>query len=266
MGKKFDNRMVVPLLVSGITAGVTVAAYPRVIRPWLLHWGTTGQEGERVLPGDDLVFKPKINSTRAITINAPMQQVWQWVIQVGQYRGGLYAGKWIENLTGADSTDAAQVLAEFQQPQVGDYVLLYPNMPGYAIATSQAPQYLVLQTVRFETGEFTHSVSQDGMHGTMTFFLEPCAGNQTRLLVRTRIDYEAGSLVKVAWGMLEPLVFVLERRMLRGIKARAENARARGLPAKRAEPSPVRMGDQQLAFETSAFAQAPTRKPELAPV
>lgn len=216
------TRVVAPLVVSGIAVGAMIAAYPRLIRPWFLHWGATGQEVRRVLPGDNYVLKPRLNSTRAITIHAPPAEVWKWVIQIGQYRGGLYAREWLENLLGADRHNAQEVIPEFQNSQIGDYVLLYPNGPGYAIASMQAAQFLVLQTVNRDTGDFTRSAKHDGWHGTLTFFLEPLGKDITRLLVRTRLDYLPGEITDAVWGIVEPMTFALERQLLRGIKRRAE--------------------------------------------
>lgn len=235
-------RVVAPWLVTGAAVGAMIAAYPRLIRGWFLHWGATEREIERPVPGDEFVSKPRIESTRAITIHAPTPQVWQWVIQVGQYRGGLYAGEWTEQLFGADVHNADEVMPEFQDSRVGDYVILYPNGPGYAIAALQAPQFLVLQTVNLDTGEFTRSAKQDGWHGTLTFLLEPEGTDTTRLVVRTRLDYEPGEIKNVAWGIVEPLNFALERQLLRGIKRRAEGAMHAHSPTQSFEtvpPTPV---------------------------
>jgi hypothetical protein len=176
----------------------------------------------RVLPGDEIVTNPAVNQTRAITINAPVDQVWGWIAQIGQNRGGLYINEWLEQLFGGATPNAERIMPEFQKLEVGDYVLLYPNGPGYAAATIQAPRVLVLRTVNFDTGEFTSSVEHDGVHGTLTFFLEPRVDNTTRLYVRTRTAYAPGRLSAAVWGMVEPVNFVMERQLLRGVKTRAE--------------------------------------------
>lgn len=225
MTRQTNTRVLVPLLIGGVAVGAAIAAYPRVIRPRLLRWGATEHEVLRVLPGDGFVTSPRVNSTRAITINAPAPQVWQWIAQIGQYRGGLYVQEWLESLFGADIHNAERILPEFQHVKTGDYVLLYPTGPGYAIALTEEPQFLVLQTVSTDTGEFTRSVAQDDLHGTLTFFLEPRIDNTTRLILRTRLDYEPGRLTRAAWSMVEPVTFVMERQLLRGIQERAESHR-----------------------------------------
>ena len=82
-------------LVGGITT-----LYLMVIRPWHLKWGATDEEVNRALPGDDLISNPKINATHAITIAAPIDEVWPWIAQIGQGRGGFYSYEAIENALG----------------------------------------------------------------------------------------------------------------------------------------------------------------------
>ncbi|MCC7163742.1 MAG: hypothetical protein IT331_14705 [Anaerolineae bacterium] len=261
MNRQTNTRLVVPLVIGGAAAaiGAVIAAYPRMIRPRLMRWGATRQEVLRLLPGDNLVVTPRVNSTRAITISAPAAQVWQWIVQIGQYRGGLYVREWLESLFGADIHNAERIIPEFQNIRPGDYVLLYPNNPGYAIAGMQAPQYLVLQTVNTNTGEFTRSVAQDELHGTLTFFLEPRLDNTTRLILRTRLDYEPGHLARAAWSMVEPVTFVMERQMLRGIKARAESHRVDNEMLERESSLPVLSNPVQGPFlRDSAPKPAPT--------
>lgn len=224
MIKQTNSRVLVPLAL-GVAVGAAIAAYPRLIRPRLLRWGATENEVLRVLPGDEFVAAPRVNSTRAITIRAPVHQVWPWLAQMGQYRGGLYVQEWLENLFGADVHNAERIIPELQNVKTGDYFLMYPTAPGYAVAMMQEPQFLILQTVNTGTGEFTRSVALDEMHGTLTFFLEPRIDNTTRLILRTRLDYEPGRLTRAAWRMVEPVTFMMERQLLRGIRERAESHR-----------------------------------------
>jgi hypothetical protein len=221
-----SKRSFLPFFLAAVAAETAaIIAYARVIRPWFLHWGATPQEVDRVMPGDDLVAAPRSGYTRAITIHAPVQQVWQWVVQIGQNRGGLYADEWLERIFGAGAPNAEQVLPQFQNIRVGDYMLLYPNGPGYAVARVNPPHSLVLCTIDYDTGEFTRSVARDGVHGTFAFLLEPYADSRTRLVVRMRLDYEPRPLYKALWGIEEPVTFLMERQMLRGIKDRAETHR-----------------------------------------
>lgn len=226
MNTKSNARVILPLVVGGVAAGAAaIASYRTVIRPWHLRWGASENEVKRVLPGDELVPTPHYNYTRAITINAPIEQVWQWVVQLGQNRGGLYSYERLENLFGANIHNAERVIPEYQNLGLGDAVVLFPNGPAYGVAQVDAPRTLVLRTLNQDTGCFTESVERDGIDGTWTFVLEPRIDHTTRLLVRARLDYQAGPAANALWGMVEPINFVMERKMLYGIKARAESHR-----------------------------------------
>lgn len=87
-----------PLALAGLGAA---AAYVAVARPWLRRWGATPDELEKPLPGDELVPDPGVVTTRAVTIDAPVEEVWPWLAQIGQDRGGFYSYEWLENLAGA---------------------------------------------------------------------------------------------------------------------------------------------------------------------
>lgn len=225
--KQISNRRSLLPVLLGFVAVETAAivAYTRLIRPWFLRWGASAQEIDRVLPGDELVPAPRTGYTRAITINAPIDQVWQWIVQIGQNRGGLYIDEWLEMVFGSGAPNAERILPQFQNLNVGEYVLLYPNGPGYAVAKVEPPRSLVLQTVHYETGEFTTSAKRDEAHGTLAFLLEPHMENKTRLLIRMRLDYAPTPLYKTLWGMEEPITFLMERQLMRGVKERAETHR-----------------------------------------
>src|SRR5512143_3629356 len=75
----------------GMAGAALAVAYPLALRPWHLRWGASDEEAQRTLPGDDLVPRPVVQSTRAITINSPASAVWAWLAQLGQGRGGFYS-------------------------------------------------------------------------------------------------------------------------------------------------------------------------------
>ena len=81
------------------------------------------------MPGDELVSRPMLGYTRAITIDAPPDDVWPWLVQIGQGRGGLYSFDGLENLVGCDIHSADRILPDFQRLEVGDLIRLGP--PGY---------------------------------------------------------------------------------------------------------------------------------------
>lgn len=80
--------------------------YVALVRPWHLSWGATEEEVRRELPGDDVVPEASNFSTRAITIEAPAEDVWPWLVQIGWNRGGFYSYNWVENLMGGDLHNA----------------------------------------------------------------------------------------------------------------------------------------------------------------
>jgi hypothetical protein len=202
-------------LYACVTAiGGAGAAYVLLARPRHLRWGATNQEFDDTLPGDELVANPNLVATRAITIRASADQVWPWIAQLGQGRGGFYSYDFLENLVGANIHSADRIVPELQDLEVGDEVLLGPEF-GYDVALLERGRSLVLR------GGFPMENIAPPYDATWAFVLRAEPGGTTRLLVRERYAY------KRAWARLiveptEALSFVMSQKMLRGIKARAE--------------------------------------------
>src|SRR5215207_3855373 len=116
-------RLLRPLAIVG---AVLPWVYAFVIRPWHLRWGATDEEINKALPGDELVPEPGIESTRAITVNAPVEEVWPWLAQIGQDQGGLYSYEWLENLAGCQMRNADRIHPEWQHRETGETVFLHP--------------------------------------------------------------------------------------------------------------------------------------------
>src|SRR5919108_5912683 len=112
-----------PLVALGDAA---LALYLLVVRPWMLRWGATDEDLRQPLPGDDLVPNPLTTSTRAITVNAPVEAVWPWLAQIGQDRGGMYSYEWLENLAGCQMRNADRIHPEWQHRAIGEVVKLHP--------------------------------------------------------------------------------------------------------------------------------------------
>ena len=104
------------------------------LRGWRATWGATPEELAEKLPGDEFIPHPKWQYTNAISVGAPAAEVWPWLVQMGQGRGGLYSYDWLENLVGCDIHSADRILSEFQSLAVGDGIRLHPQMPGYPVA------------------------------------------------------------------------------------------------------------------------------------
>ncbi len=103
--------------------GVGAAAYR-----WQLRAGAKPSEIAATLPGDDLVPDARVVTTRALTIEAPPDLVWPWLAQIGQNKAGFYTYEKLENLVGCDIRNADRIVAEWQDPQVGDLVTLAPDV------------------------------------------------------------------------------------------------------------------------------------------
>ena len=210
-------------------AGLGVAAlgaYWKYLRPWHLRWGATADESQRVFPGDELLSGAKMEATHAITIAAPPQKVWPWLVQIGQGRGGFYSYDWIENLMGLDIQTADQILPEHQQLKVGDLVPLSPDGFGFPVALLEPGQALVLRgDTRLDPEAIPGMAPGNYFASTWGFYLEPLPDNQTRLIERWKSDWSPTLKSTILMHLfLEPGAFLMERKMLLGIQQRAETA------------------------------------------
>jgi hypothetical protein len=183
--------------------------YRWLVRERILNWGAQKVEAAARLPGDELLEDADVVATRAITIGAPPSAVWPWIAQMGPApRGGAYTYDWIENLFGLNMRSADRVLPEFQHPAPGDTIGVGNN----AMRIGRAEPERVLATC-----------SANG-NWVWTFVLQERDG-QTRLISRNRFR-----LPTLAWRIgMAPMIpgsLVMERKMLRGIKARAERLAA----------------------------------------
>ena len=180
------------------------ALYPFLRRP-ILTWGATAAEAASRLPGDELLEDADGVSTRAITIHAPAERVWPWIAQMGPSpRGGAYTYDWIENLLGLDMHSVDRVLPEFQHPEVGDTIGFGANE---------------MRLERAEPERVLAWRSADG-NWVWTFVLEKRDGT-TRLISRNRFHLPTRA-ARLGMIPMEPGSLVMERKMLHGIKRRAE--------------------------------------------
>lgn len=200
----------------------------------MLDWGATPQEVAECLPGDEIVGRARYRSTRAVTIDAPVDQVWPWLAQLGQGRGGLYSYDWLENLLRLDIHSADRIVPELQHLAVGDLVRLVPEgtQPPlqFVVRQVEPPHLLVLGP------EGTRQAALDAAmpYPCWTFRLTSAPGDTTRLVVRFQSDFEPSLVGLVAYKYaLAPVHLVMERRMLLGIRRRAESTRRSHQPRAR---------------------------------
>lgn len=187
-------------------------------RPWYQRWGSTADELRRPLPGDAAGAMPNFQIQHAVAIRARPEEIWPWLAQLGHDRGGFYSYSWLENRFGLRMRNADRIHPEWQRLAAGDTVLATPDdylgtgrRFGWRVAQAEPNRVLVLESWG-------------------AFVLEPMGDGTTKLIVRTRGSGPEGlgPLVTSPLGLMvfEPAHFIMERRMLLGIRARVEAARA----------------------------------------
>jgi hypothetical protein len=205
-----------------LAGGIALGTYEYMVRPWHRRWGAKDDEVKGSLPGDAMVPGANYQSTRAITIAARPEQIWPWLAQMGQGRGGLYSYTALENMMGLDFQNANRIVPEWQDLKVGDVIALEPAGSGYTVVTLEPNRCLVL---------FADLTSWEGMQNTegastWVFSLRPVDEARSRLVVRWRarfLGWQSGDLVAALIELtLEPMEFVMERKMILGIRDRAE--------------------------------------------
>ena len=198
MGKRVNTGL--------LFAGGAVAAYFAVLRDWHMHWGATEQEVTGEVVGDDLLPNANIVATRAIQIDAPPSAIWPWLVQMGPGRGGAYTYDWIERRLGIDIRNTDRIIPELQNLKAGDDI----PMPGYS-----------MRVERLDT-ERAMVIRSSNHAWVWALELRPVTGG-TRLISRNRFDTAALPVKDLlAYPVIEPGSWLMERKMLLTIKQRAE--------------------------------------------
>lgn len=233
-----------PLAALAVGAGTAAAAigvvYMLAVRPWHRRWGATDEEVARAMPGDELLPDLMFRTTRAITIHARPDQIWPWLVQMGQGRGGMYSYDALENLTGLDMHTADRILPQWQDLKVGDVIPLEPGGSGYTVTEIDPARVLALYTDGDQETETGRLFRAWNLVSTWVFMLDPVSvaagdagdGVQTRLIVRwqARMDLLPRRLNGVGlFGLLigltiEPIEFLMEQKMLHTLKQRVESS------------------------------------------
>jgi hypothetical protein len=179
-------------------------------RRWFGRWGSTPADLARVMPGDAVIVNPTYVATLAITINASPEDIWPWLVQMGYRRGGLYSYDWLDRLFGyLDRPSANHILPEFQHLAVGDEIPIGRG-GGFPVTEIEPYRTLVL------------SGKDEEFQWVWQFGLYPFSETRTRLVSRSsvRVPHTLGSWLFMR--MIEPAAFLMTRRMLIGLKRRAE--------------------------------------------
>ena len=191
------------LLILGLQTVIGIV----FIKPYIFIWGATDQEVSMSMPGDHLA--PFISSTRSITINAPISDVWDWVIQLGADRGGFYSYWFIEKPLGYKYRTQHRIEPEFKDMKVGRMI------PSSLDPSKSAIKYS-WPVVAVDTGR------SFVLKGWGCFLLNKIGSEQTRLIVRTHGRTLLSLTDHLEYFFMMPLHYLMERQMLIGIKARAE--------------------------------------------
>jgi hypothetical protein len=222
--------------------GAALIGWHLVATPFIgrrrLRWGTVGAETTDALLGDELVSEPKWSYTLGIVVDASPEEVWPWIAQLGQGRGGFYTYQTLENLAGCRITNSTEILPDHQHPVVGDDIHLHPTAPPMRVEIVHPPHALVLFGSPADIGaEESWGVS------TWQFIVKPGPHGGSRLLTRGRYDYGSDWKSRLAFGRfpIEVISFVMSRKMMLEIKRLAERS---------AQPLPV-------SFPTSEGSPAP---------
>jgi len=177
--------------------------------PWR-KWGATEAEATRPMPGDDEVKQPMQVTTRAVTVNARAADVWPWLVQMGYRRGGMYSYDWIDRRLGIlDQPSANRIIHEFQRLEAGD-VIPMGKPPSWPVKAIERNRMLLIV------------INEPNAQVTWCFMLDEIADRQTRLVLRVRNRLAMSPLLLLSLPIMLPGEFLMVRKMLLGIKQRAE--------------------------------------------
>jgi len=196
---------------------VLLALYFAWLRDYEMTWGATDEEVARAMAGDELLENPHLNATRAVEIDAPPEEVWPWIVQMGHRRGGFYS---LDNLDNDGQPSAERIIPEFQNLAVGDSIPLGgPSLKVVAMEPNRAMLWVFAE----DAGSWQKA--------TWSWGLYPTADGNTRLVSRLRQRYRFDSLREtVLWSLLDATEIMMMRSCLLGIKHRVEE---HGRPAGR---------------------------------
>lgn len=218
------SRRIVALLA---VFSAMLAAFLFGVQPWYERWGATDEEATAALPGDTILPAPNTISTRAISIDRSVDQVWPWLAQLGQDRGGFYSFDLLENLVGCRMPTDDVLRPDRQAWSIGDRLWMYPPERAGGIGFAVLREYEPGRALAFGTHVPGAAMAIDT--GSWSFVLRRIDPRTTRLVVRSR------SQSSPTWywrafdrAIFSPVHFVMERRTMIGLKELAEQgSRAR---------------------------------------
>jgi hypothetical protein len=200
------------------------------LHSWRVRWGATDADLARTWLGDGLVPHPRGGFTHAISIHAPVSQVYPWMAQIGRDKGGFYSYEFLENLVGCDIHNADHLLAESQVVKPGDVLWLHPQA-GVPIELVESGHGFVMHgLLNMSTGEPVlpgAAMPASFVNVSWLFYVYDVGEGFSRFVSRWRVDYPPSFRNEIVFGrwLLEPVASVMDFKMLKGIRQRAETAR-----------------------------------------
>lgn len=189
------------------------------------HWGLDRKAATQVYPGDDIVRDPTWSWTHGIEIDASAADVWPWIAQISSDKAGFYSYQWLENLAGCAIENADAIHPNWAITE-GDELRMHPKMPPLKAVSVEPGRYFVVH------GPADKQAQERGdpwVEVSWLFFLEPLSDRRCRFISRYRCATSPDRATRLQFGptLLEPIGFAMDRRMLIGVKERAERASQR---------------------------------------
>ena len=219
--------------LSKLSGGLLVGlGYFAMLRPWYQNWGSQGFEKEMSLPGDTVIPVPSAVINRSIQINAAPEKVWPWLVQIGYGRAGWYSYDNLEAAVGAgdflEGHSSTRIIPELQDLKVGDFIPAAPEpYLKFEVIHLEQNEALVLHALinPFSGKNIRLSDTNTGpwLRQTWCFYLAETNDRKTHLIARSRVNFGPALLMQpVNWFVVEPAHFIMEQKMLKGLKMRAE--------------------------------------------
>ena len=179
------------------------------LREWQMTWGATEKEASQYMAGNELLVAPNFNATRVVEIDAPPEQVWPWLVQMGYKRAGFYSFGKRDN---GGMPSAERIIPEYQNLKVDDLILP------------------LLKVVEMEQNKSMLWVFQKGagpwQSATWSWGLYKIDSEHTKLVSRLRQNYTFNSIQEIiGWVIIDPMEIFMMRTTLLGIKQRVESNR-----------------------------------------
>jgi len=209
-------------VLSGIGGAALILA--DLLTPFLRktrsHWGVDEATAREPRPGDELVPAPAWAWTHGVEIDVAPERVWRWVAQIGADRAGFYSYQWLENIAGCNLRNADAVHQDWELEQ-GDELRLHPKVPPLRIVRLERGKFFVAHA---PLDEVARGKGQPWATASWLFAVEPLPNGRCRLLTRYRLACSPDVATRIALGptLMEPIGFAMDRRMLLGVKERAE--------------------------------------------